>query len=240
MLVNDINHLINDVYNEKMLKQQTQLRMLQMQINPHFLYNTLDTINWLAHSHGAEDVAEVSRSLGYLMRFSLAEKELISLEEELNAVEHYMVIQSYRYGEQLKMYIEIDEEVLYEAVPRHIILPLIENAIEHGLKSKPGQKWIRISGEIKENVIYIKVADNGVGMTREKIGELQGERSSVARQKEAGHMSIGLQNVDQRIRLRYGEAYAIQIESLIGEGTTVILRFPYQEKEIQEDKNEIC
>lgn len=221
-LVNDINHLVSDIYNEKMLKQQAQLRMLQMQINPHFLYNTLDTINWLAQSHGAEDVAEVSRSLGYLMHFSLADQELISLEEEMDAVEHYMLIQRYRHGEQLKVEIEVEEEALYEKVPRHIILPLIENAIEHGLKNKIGEKQIQITGEVQQDVVIMHVSDNGVGMAPEEI-----ERAlDGSGQKKKRHMSIGLNNVNRRIVLRYGEAYALQIHSVVGEGTTVEVRIP--------------
>lgn len=221
-LVNDINHLVSDIYNEKMLKQQAQLRMLQMQINPHFLYNTLDTINWLAQSHGAEDVAEVSRSLGYLMHFSLADQELISLEEEMDAVEHYMLIQRYRHGEQLKVEIEVEEEALYEKVPRHIILPLIENAIEHGLKNKIGEKQIQITGEVRQDVVIMHVSDNGVGMAPEEI-----ERAlDGSGQKKKRHMSIGLNNVNRRIVLRYGEAYALQIHSVVGEGTTVEVRIP--------------
>ena len=227
-LVNDINHLISDIYNEKMLKQQAQLRMLQMQINPHFLYNTLDTINWLAQSHGAEDVAEVTRSLGYLMHFSLAEQELISLEEELDAVEHYMVIQGYRYGKQLNMEMQVDEEALYEKVPRHLILPLIENAVEHGLKNKTGEKKIRVTGVVCDGVVRMEVSDNGEGMTEEEIERALGEKGAGMQQKKKRHMSIGLRNVNRRIRLRYGEEYALKIYSTPGEGTVVEVRIPCQ------------
>lgn len=230
-LVNDINHLITDIYNEKTLKQQAQLRMLQMQINPHFLYNTLDTINWLAQSHGAEDVAEVSRSLGYLMHFSLAEQELISLEEEMDAVEHYMLIQSYRYGEQLKIDLSVAEEALYERVPRHMILPLIENAVEHGLKNKIGEKRIEVTGNVCGNVIYMQVSDNGVGMSGSEIERALREAARETERvhgNQERHMSIGLRNVNRRIQLCYGEEYGIQIKSKVGQGTTVTVRIPCQ------------
>lgn len=244
-LVNDINYLVNDVYHEKILKQQAQLRMLQMQINPHFLYNTLDTISWLAQSHGAEDVAEVSRSLGYLMHFSLAEQDLISLEEEMDAVEHYMLIQHYRYGEQLKIEIQVEEEALYEKVPRHIILPLIENAVEHGLKNKIGEKKIRIVGRIEEapfpdkkdlpdrkggGIVYMQITDNGTGMPPEKIESVLqgGDEDGDDEENRKRHMSIGLRNVNQRICLRYGQQYALQISSTVGGGTTVVVRIPFK------------
>lgn len=232
-LVNDINHLVNDVYNEKILKQQAQLRMLQMQINPHFLYNTLDTISWLSQSHGAKDVAEVSRSLGYLMHFSLEKQELISLEEEMDAVEHYILIQRYRHGEHLKIEMQVEEEALYEKVPRHIILPLIENAVEHGLKNKIGEKKIQITGQIRETnrqgIVYMQVTDNGIGMPPENIEKALHGTGGEKEEEEAGkgHMSIGLRNVNQRICLRYGEEYALQIYSAMGEGTTVVVRIPF-------------
>lgn len=227
-LVNDINHLVNDVYHEKMLKQQAQLKMLQMQINPHFLYNTLDTINWLAQSHGASDVAEVSQSLGVLMRFSLAEQELIPLEQELDAVEHYMVIQHYRYGEQLQIVMDVKEEALYEKIPRHMILPLIENAVEHGFKGVVGEKRIMVTGRIEGNVMVIQVADNGKGMTKLEVERVVDslEQRSDNRPIRNGHHSIGLRNVNQRIRLRYGETYGLRLTSIPGEGTAVYIEIP--------------
>lgn len=233
--------LVQDIYDEKLLSQQAQLRMLQMQINPHFLYNTLDTINWLAQLHGAQDVAEVSRSLAYLMRFSLTEEELVPLEEEIDAAEHYMLIQKYRYGEQLKFLIEVDEDALYEKVPCHSILPLIENAVEHGLKNKPNHKQVEINGWLEDGNINIKIRDNGAGMTPEKIKEILQGMAGGPQDKDRKHVPIGLRNVDRRIRLRYGEEYALRIDSTLGEGTVIWLRIPCQQEagtEIQEEEQE--
>ena len=226
-LAAEIDRLINDVYHEKLLKQQAQLRMLQMQINPHFLYNTLDTIHWLALSHQAEDVADVARSLGYLMHFSLSEQEMISIEEELDAADHYMKIQRYRYGDQLDARIQVEEDVLYEKIPRHVILPLIENAVEHGLKNKSGRKQICISGQVAEGRICLQIHDNGTGMSEEAIRQaLNGD--SVRQQETGRHMSIGLRNVSQRLRLRYGKQGLLKIHSSASEGTTVLLEIPCQ------------
>lgn len=235
-LVNDIKHLVNDVYHEKMLKQQAQLKMLQMQINPHFLYNTLDTINWLAQSHGASDVAEVSQSLGVLMRFSLAEQELIPLEQELDAVEHYMVIQHYRYGEQLRIVIDVNEEALYEKVPRHMILPLIENAVEHGFRGVVGEKKITVTGQIEDHIMIIQVIDNGKGMTKQETGRLEDLLEQKVEKKPVrnGHHSIGLCNVNQRIQIRYGEKYGLHLTSILGEGTTVRIEIPCETQTRQE------
>lgn len=224
-----------DIYNEKMLKQQAQLRMLQMQINPHFLHNTLDTINWLAQSHGAQDVAEVSRALSYLMRFSLAEGELIPLEEEMDAVEHYALIQRHRYGAQFVIEIRIKDEALYEKVPRHVILPLLENAVEHGFKNKLGEKRVRITGWVRAGVVHVQIMDNGAGMAPDKIEKALGETETEADagqekgQEQKRHASIGLRNVDRRIRLRYGDDYALRLHSVVGEGTTVLARIPCQQ-----------
>ena len=227
-MVIDMKSLVHDVYEEKSLKQQAQIKALQMQINPHFLYNTLDTIHWLANLHQEKDIAEVSRSLGYLMRFSLREEELISFEEELDAVEAYVRIQRYRYGESLKIEIDVEEDVLYEQVPRHIMLPLIENAIEHGLSKKQGDRQIRITGCMMKKGIELKISDNGIGMNEEMVRHILEDPTDKTNGK---HMSIGVQNVNKRLKLRYGEKYGLKIDSREQEGTCVTIEIPIEEVE---------
>lgn len=226
-MVTDMKSLVHDVYEEKSLKQQAQIKALQMQINPHFLYNTLDTIHWLANLHQETDIAEVSRSLGYLMRFSLREEELVSFEEELDAVEAYMRIQKYRYGDSLKIDIDVEEEVLYENVPRHIMLPLIENGIEHGLSKKQGEKQIRITGRMLKESILIKISDNGIGMNEETVRHILEDPID---RKKGKHMSIGVQNVHKRLKLRFGESFGLRIQSREQEGTCVTIEIPIEEE----------
>ncbi|WP_395014925.1 sensor histidine kinase [Robinsoniella peoriensis] len=227
-MVSDMEHLVHNVCEEKSLKQQAQIKALQMQINPHFLYNTLDTIQWLANMHDEKDIAEVTRSLGYLMRFSLLEQELISFEEELDAVEAYIRIQKYRYGQELKIDIDVEEEVLYERVPCHIILPLLENAIEHGLSNKASDKQVKVTGSMKKNVMCLQIIDNGIGMQQEKIDDIMNGKLE---QKKGNHMSIGIQNVNKRLKLKYGEAYGLRLKSREGEGTCVSIVIPVERTE---------
>lgn len=227
-MVSDMEHLVHNVCEEKSLKQQAQIKALQMQINPHFLYNTLDTIQWLANMHDEKDIAEVTRSLGYLMRFSLREQELISFEEELDAVEAYIRIQKYRYGQELKIDIDVEEEVLYERVPCHILLPLLENAIEHGLSEKASDKQVKITGCMKESVMCLRIIDNGIGMPQEMIEDIMNDNPE---QKKGNHMSIGIQNVNKRLKLKYGDEYGIRLESREGEGTCVSIEIPAQRTE---------
>lgn len=227
-MVSDMEHLVHNVCEEKSLKQQAQIKALQMQINPHFLYNTLDTIQWLANMHDEKDIAEVTRSLGYLMRFSIREQELISFEEELDAVEAYIRIQKYRYGQELKIDIDVEEEVLYERVPCHILLPLLENAIEHGLSNKASDKQVKVTGSMKDNVMCLRIIDNGIGMPQEMIDDIMNDKLE---HKKGNHMSIGIQNVNKRLKLKYGEAYGIRLESREGEGTCVSIEIPAERTE---------
>lgn len=227
-MVSDMEHLVHNVCEEKNLKQQAQIKALQMQINPHFLYNTLDTIQWLANMHDEKDIAEVTRSLGYLMRFSLREQELISFEEELDAVEAYIRIQKYRYGQELKIDIDVEEEVLYEKIPCHIVLPLLENAIEHGVSNKTSDKQVKVTGWMKEHVMCLQIIDNGVGIPEEMIKNIMSGKSE---QKNEKHMSIGIQNVNKRLKLKYGEEYGIRLESQEGKGTCVSIEIPVERAE---------
>lgn len=222
--VNDIRQLVDNVYREKELKQQAQIKMLQMQINPHFLYNSLDTINWLAVSHGDEDISEVSMSIGYLMRYSLLDRDIVPFEEELDAVEHYFLIQKYRFGEQLKINYEISDDSLYEMIPPHIMLPIIENSFNHGLKEKEGEKYISITAEISNEVLHIRIADNGTGMDENRLHEVK--RIINDDQPGQSNNSIGLRNVNQRLILKYGADYGLRIDSDGSSGTKTFINVP--------------
>lgn len=222
-MVENTNHLIHKLFMEEKLKQQAQIKALQMQINPHFFYNTLDTIHWLAQMHHAKDISEVSEAFGKLMRFSLKDNGIISFEEELESVENYMKIQFYRYGENLKLDIRVQEEILYEFVPRHIMLPMIENAVEHGVANKLGEKKIIVRGIIQNSIIILDIFDNGQGMDEHTVEKLF---QSKEMELDGKHMSIGIRNVHQRLKLMYGENAGVSIRSKIGIGTVVTISVP--------------
>lgn len=217
-----VQNLVNRVYAEENLRQKAQLEALQMQINPHFLYNTLDTINWMAETNGQSGIAAVSRALGALMRYSLLDAQFVPVEQELDAVENYMSIQRYRYGQTLHVTLDIDEDVMYENMPKHILLPLIENAMEHGLKDIQGKKILSVTGVLREGNICITVQDNGKGIEAEKLSGIFCQTVDA----EKNHMRIGLRNVDRRMRMIYGEEYGLQIESQPNAGCKVCVRFP--------------
>lgn len=224
-MAKNTKHLIHEVYAERSLKQQAQLLALQMQINPHFLYNTLETINWLAIEKGSADISNVARNLGKLMRFSLKKEKKCSLEEELDAVESYIGIQRYRYGEKLHIQVDAEESCLYETIPIHILLPLVENAVEHGLSEQQKEKNIWICGRIKGGSLQLSVCDNGTGIAEEKKIEILEMREKRDKTK---HMSIGMGNVQKRLSFYYGEKADFQIRDRAGGGTLILIRIPLE------------
>lgn len=226
----DTHDLLERIRMEEKLKQEAQVKALQMQINPHFFYNTIDTIHWLAQLHGEEDISNVAQAFGKLMRFSLDKNELIPFEKELDAIGNYMTIQSYRYGESLILDERIEEDVLYEFVPKHLLMPLIENAVEHGFYGKEDKKQIILSGEIKDERIILEVFDNGCGMDNSRIQEVLNEQPTA----KGKHMSIGLSNVKKRLQLLYGEKASLQICSKVSEGTTVTITLPVFEDNMED------
>lgn len=226
-MAQEVNRLINRVYMEENLRQKAQIEALQMQINPHFLYNTLDTINWMSEINGQRDIAVVSRSLAALMRYSLRDDKFVAVEEEIEAVEHYIQIQHYRYGDELKLELQLDEAVLYENMPKHILLPLLENALEHGLKDRKGEKRITVYGTTDGEVIRIQVQDNGTGFPEELLGTVLTQSPPT----DGRHMKIGLRNVDRRLKLIYGPDHGLHIASQQQVGTTVTVSFPQETAE---------
>lgn len=222
----DMGRLMERNMREEKLKQEAQIKMLQMQINPHFFYNTLDTIHWLAQIHRVDEIVEVSQAFGKLMRFSLEKSEIIPFEKELDAIDNYMRIQFYRFGDQLSLEENIEEDLYYEYIPKHIILPIVENAVEHGFSGIEGEKKLMIRGKMKNGRITVDVFDNGCGIDKEEIVMiLSGEKNS-----KEGHMSIGLVNVQQRLQLLYDEKAGIRIRSKKNVGTVVSVTLPLDGK----------
>ena len=222
-MADHINHLINQVYEEELMKQQAELKSLQMQINPHFLYNTLETINWMARSRGNEDVGMVVKSLGDLMRATIGGKDLVTLAEEKVNLQNYLSIQQCRYADKFESEILIPEELEKCLIPKLIIQPLVENAIYHGIAPSYGQGKLSIRARREDGDLVLEVHDDGVGMTEEAIAEVLDISDS--RLAEHPH-SIGICNVIKRIKKLYGDAYGITIESEIGEGTIITMRIP--------------
>ena len=200
---------------------RAELELLQAQINPHFLYNTLDSIAILAESQREEDVIDMVNSLSTFFRNSLNRGEdIISLRSELVQARSYLEIQQIRYSDILTWKIDVPEALQDCSVPKLILQPLIENALYHGIKNRRGRGLLTITGEESGEDLLLRVKDNGAGMTPEQLALLQSGRF------EEHHSGLGLKNVHQRIRLYCGSPYGLSFDSVPGEGTTVTVRLP--------------
>lgn len=200
---------------------RAELELLQAQINPHFLYNTLDSIAILAEDERAEDVITMVTSLSTFFRNSLSRGEdVISLGAECAQVRSYLEIQQIRYSDILRYDIDVPAELLDCRVPKLILQPLVENALYHGVKNRRGMGHITVTGEAVEGGMLLRVTDNGAGMDETQVRELQ---SGLYEDK---HTGLGLVNVHKRIRLYCGSEYGLSFESAPGQGTTVTVRLP--------------
>lgn len=228
-MIDKINELLEQVTKEQTRLRKAEFQLLQSQINPHFLYNTLDAIVWLAEAGEQKKVVSMVGSLSEFFRTSLNQgKDIISIKEELQHVRSYLEIQQVRYQDILKYEIHVPEELYKYLIPKITIQPLVENALYHGIKNKRGPGKIVINGKKEENCFLIQIEDNGIGINEERLLQVRdGIRNKVPTEKDI----YGLYNVNERIRLNFGEKYGIFIESMYGEGTVVSVILPYVEEE---------
>ena len=227
-MIDKINELLDQVTTEQVRLRKAEFELLQAQINPHFLYNTLDTIVWLAEAGDQKRVVSMVGNLSDFFRTSLNQgKDIISIREELAHVRSYLEIQQVRYQDILRYEITVPEDLYEYKIPKITIQPLVENALYHGIKNKRGQGTITITGERSENGFVLYVRDNGIGMTQERLNEV---RAGIQKLSYTGKEIYGLYNVNERIRLNFGETYGISIESTYGEGTCVSISLPDQWK----------
>lgn len=227
-----IQNLMERVHREEKELRKTELKALQAQINPHFLYNTLDSIQWMCEQGNTKDAAEMVRALARLFRISISRgRELITIKEELQHAENYMIIQSYRYRSQFSYSIDASDELMDCLCNKITIQPLIENAIYHGIDRMVDEGEIKITikpAEDTDDDILITVSDNGVGMTKEQCGKILAKDRS-----DSG--GIGVKNVNDRLKIYFGEKYGLSIESELDVGTTVTVRIPKIYKEAQNE-----
>ena len=222
-MVEELKELTDKMVKEQEEKRKNELDALQSQINPHFLYNTLDSIMWMIESERYEDAVSMVQALGRLLRISLSRgKNVISVGDELQHARSYLAIQKYRYKNKFTSYFEVEPDIEQYKTIKLVIQPLIENAIYYGMEYMDGEGEIHIRAYTREQDLYLEVEDNGPGMPEEQVEHLLtgGEK---ARQKGSG---IGLKNVNQRIQLYFGTQYGLEIESEPDEGTVVRIHIP--------------
>lgn len=215
-----INLLMEQIRQEQSELRKSEMNVLQAQINPHFLYNTLDSILWMAESGRTKETSEMVGALGKLLRISLSQGEnLIPLRKELEHAENYLKIQKFRYKERFTYSIEVEDEVLDYLTVKIIIQPFLENALYHGIEYMVDQGHIAIRIYDKNESICIEIEDDGVGMTPERLQHIQ-------KLKNSHETGIGIRNVHQRIQVYFGKDYGVDIESELDEGTMVSIILP--------------
>ena len=221
-----MKELISEIYVIQSRKKEADLEALQSQINPHFIYNTLETIRMTAEINDDEEVAEMTFTLGKLLRYSINRgRETVELREELQHLERYLQLLRYRFSNRFVVTVDIPPELMTFPVMKLTFQPIVENAVLHGMEGKPNEVTIRLSAELKEQLIIFSIKDEGAGMDGMTLDLL---RQSMNGTRDAGSSKtgVGLRNVNERIRLHYGETYGLEIESKWGEGTTVHLKLP--------------
>ncbi|GHU49904.1 hypothetical protein FACS1894127_4210 [Clostridia bacterium] len=225
-MVLEIRDLIDRNYVMVLMEKESELNALQAQINPHFLYNALDSLYWQALDSKQEHLAEDILSLSELFRVLLSNgKSEITVERELGIVRHYLNIQKMRFDKKLDYSIEADSGILDHHIPKLILQPFVENAITHGLENKTSWGFVMVTGELRDGKLCFMVRDNGTGMSKEVVDQILtcNEDTRYASQRVG---SYAIRNVKERMQLRYGEMASLSIHSVPGEGTSVYIEVP--------------
>ncbi|MFD2114582.1 sensor histidine kinase [Paenibacillus yanchengensis] len=225
-----IQQLLEETEREQQQKREIEIQMLQAQINPHFLFNALNSLKWTAQLSQADSVSTGLGALAALLRNTIVDKqEHVSLTEEIRNIDHYVIIQKMRYGATFDVNVELDPQVEQCLVPKFILQPLVENAIIHGQEGIQHHLIITITCSLQHNMLQITISDNGAGIPEQRLEQLlQGERS----EKSSGRLAnIGLMNVQDRIVLSFGKQYGLRIVSKVNEGTIVYVALPLVESE---------
>ncbi len=230
----DIENILLEMPQEQYYQKQAEYLALQNQINPHFLYNTLEAIRADAITEGCKSIADTTEALATFFRYTITDvRRFVELSDEIDNVEDYFTIQKFRFGNKLDMNVELESEELLEAqMPKLLLQPLVENAITHGLECKMGEGSVSILIESSDRNLFISVKDNGVGIPAEKVLELNhiflaqdGMQKNKNRDKGI-RGGIALPNVNSRIKLLFGEDYGLRIFSVEGVGTEIRMTLP--------------
>ncbi len=235
MMVERIRDLIEKNKKEQDEKRKSEFRALQAQINPHFLYNTLDSIIWMAEGNHNDTVIQMTSALSKLLRKSISnQKEIVTVAEEVEYVNEYLKIQQMRYHDKMEYEINVEDEVLSCPISKLVLQPLVENAIYHGIKGKEGKGRITITGTVEDNRAVIRVLDNGVGMDARTLSHI----FDVNKDESNSISKVGVRNVNSRLKLYYGEEYGLNYQSSAHVGTCVTVTIPYMPGEIGGNANE--
>lgn len=231
-MAREIDDLIHEGYEKDLAATRLELQMLRLQINPHFLYNTLESIHSVAYLEGNREVGEMAVLLARILRYGVsAPGGPVTLRDEANNLADYICLQELRYRGTVSFLVSIDPGVLTCACPRMILQPVVENALYHGVSSLERGGMVQVLGYREEERLVLRVSDNGQGMEPERAALL----NDYINGKNKAFRSIGLKNVNRRIRLSYGEEFGVQIQSVLGRGTMITVTLPAREPEQEGD-----
>lgn len=240
-LINNYNYmiakmsvLVDDQYKLGKAVKNAELKALQSQINPHFLYNTLDMINWMAYKNMNSEISSAVKKLAKFYKLSLNKgKDIISIDDEINHVSLYTEIQNMRYSNRISLEINLNDFIRNCKIPKITLQPIVENSIIHGIFAKGDVEGkILITGSINENAIYLKISDDGVGIKENELPFIlspKKEKSNSTNSKGSGY---GIRNINERLRLYYGDDFGLSFTSTYGKGTTVTIKIPILEDEV--------
>ena len=220
-------HSMQDMYSSQLNEKQTRLQMLQAQINPHFLYNTLNLMASLANIYDAPEIRVVAIKMAEILRYNLKSGPVVTLEEEVAQVERYFAIQAIRFPGKYTMECALPAELRQIQTPAFILQPIVENAVIHGLSERERDGYVMINCFVEFDRLHILVADNGVGMAPETLSAVL---HSLENATQEAPSSIGLSNVNQRIQAYCGSGYGLQVTSTQSKGTMIELTLPLCEK----------
>ena len=219
-----LEEYVDKIKEDERKMRHAELRLLQEQINPHFLYNTLDTIVWLVEGNHSDKAVNVVVSLSDFFRIVLSKgREVITIREEEKHIRSYLEIQQVRYRDILDYEIDIEEKLYPYYIQKLTLQPLVENALYHGIKTKRAKGTIRVIGRLDGDCIRLEVSDDGIGMDVDTLARIRNDITKPCKETEAG---FGLANVNERIRMNYGAEYGMKIDSVEGKGTTIVVTIP--------------
>ncbi|WP_156158149.1 sensor histidine kinase [Gordoniibacillus kamchatkensis] len=222
-MMRNLQQLVKNLYEEKLLKQEFELKLLQSRMNPHFLYNTLNSIYSIAKLHGVREVTDMAYALSHFFRHSLKGDDWITVKEMLEHIENYFRIQKIRYRDKFDLSVDVEDELMDMPVLKLLLQPLAENAIIHGIEMKSGKGMIHINGyRLGANAVFV-VADDGLGIEPERLEAIQAQLVEGVQHSEL----FALSNVNKRIKHYYGDQYGLNIFSELHKGTTVEVVLPF-------------
>ncbi|WP_062049479.1 sensor histidine kinase [Bacillus sp. JCM 19034] len=234
-MIKQIHKLLSLTERQERKKREAEFHSLQANIKPHFLYNTLDTIQWMARKKNAPDVAELVGSLSKLFRIGLSKGDtIIQLEDEIEHVKNYLQIQTVRYKNKLNYSLMVSPSIKNLSILKIVLQPIVENAIYHGIKERRGPGFISINAQVKNHMLIIEIADNGKGMCQETLAQLRESLHTFLKYSDDENESrlkkgYGIVNVHARLQLTFGDQYGIAINSELNKGTVVTINHPVLE-----------